>query len=807
MKKRLENQIQEIAQIINHIEDGDIDVDSLMGMDELLDLLSSKIKSTKLGNPLYGDVKRHEAERHEAIFIFDSSFKVYKYTGIFDHLFYPEKNEKLEVTDLLKIEDSELFSEQVKRLIETRKNQELETIIHSAQEIPLSATICLELISEKAGEELILAGVNFANTTLSDIKDYQQIVIENLPGIDVYLFDKEYRYVLAGGREKERFGLTNSYFAGKTLFEAFDEKVSKRLFPFYHKALNGEMADGEIRIEDQVYYIWATPVGNFNDQVVGGTAIVQNVTKDKEIELRLKKAKNDAQEAEKAKSTFLASMSHEIRTPLNAIVGFSEQLNNTQLNKKQEKFVRLINDSSEHLLSLVNEILVLFKLGMGKVFIDEIPFSLTRILNVIYNSFIIRANEKRLQFFIYIDPEIPETIVGDPFRIRQVIINLVSNALKYTDEGRVDLRCLLQKGGPDEVCVRFEVEDTGVGIAADLLPSIFDEFTQSSSQPDKKRKGVGLGLTICKKMVELMDGNIRVNSEEGKGSLFHFTIPFKKATGKEALDNETHFFLKENLLQGKKILFADDDEYNLLLAETVLTNWEADFKLARNGEEALDNLLATRYDIILLDIHMPKLTGVEVIQEVRKNKLNPNYKIKALAVTANVVKSDVKRYMDEGFDGYVLKPFKEHDLYNKICNVLKLGSSTGVLEEPEEMVVKQETGNEDQLDFDTHNLWVTANGDKMFFNKMIDTFLKNTTVMLENLELALSKEDWKAVGEIAHKGIPSFTYFSLARVVEKLKHLEDLALRSEEFDDVPSLCKDVVLLVNEVIKRAENAKL
>ena len=162
------------------------------------------------------------------------------------------------------------------------------------------------------------------------------------------------------------------------------------------------MADGEIRIEDQVYYIWATPVGNVYDEVVGGTAIVQNVTKDKEIELRLKKARNDAQEAEKAKSTFLASMSHEIRTPLNAIVGFSEQLNNTQLNKKQEKFVRLINDSSEHLLSLVNEILVLFKLGMGKVFIDEIPFSLTRILNVIYNSFIIRANEKRLQFFIFL---------------------------------------------------------------------------------------------------------------------------------------------------------------------------------------------------------------------------------------------------------------------------------------------------------------------------------------------------------------------------------------------------------------------
>ena len=803
MKKKLGKQIEEIAEIINQLEDGDFDVESLMELDELLDLLSNKIKSTKLGFPLSGQPVKLESVRHEAIFIFDTTYKVYKYTGIFDHLFYPGKSGALHISDLLKIEEQDVFSARIDRLLASRESQEFETIIRSTQGIPLAATISLELLSEKSGEELILAGVNFSNTTMTDIKNYQQIVIDNLPDIDVFLFDTDYRYVLAGGREKERFGLSNSYFAGKTLFEAFEEKVHKRLFPFYRKALSGEMADGEIRIGDQVYYIWATPVLNFYQEVVGGTAIVQNVTKDKEVEARLKKAKDDAQKADHAKSVFLANMSHEIRTPLNAIVGFAEQLANSELSKKQEDFVRFINDSSEHLLSLVNEILILFKLGMGKVHIDHIAFNMTQVLNVIYNSFIIRANEKKLQLSVQIDPKIPDTLVGDPFRLRQVVINLMSNALKYTDVGRVELRCILMKEDEQTLVLRFEVEDTGMGISPELKPVIFDEFTQSSANLDKKRKGAGLGLTICKKLVELMGGQIEVESEEGRGSLFAVSLPFQKASEQERAEHDSHYSLRENLLEGKKILFADDDEYNLLLAETVLSNWNADFRLARNGEEAYNLLLLNHYDIVLLDIHMPKMNGMEVIQEIRKNTTSPNHKTKALAVTANVLKSDLKIYMHHGFNGYVLKPFKERELYNKICNVLQLisghvGQEDAPISDPAKSVKNQA--------FDTENLWLTSNGDREFFNKMIDTFVRNSNNLKSDFIMALKNENWSDLGEKAHRAIPSFKFFGLSDLVEQLENIENLALRDKSFSSLSDRVRQVLVLVEEAIKQAEQVQ-
>ncbi|WP_299582825.1 PAS domain-containing hybrid sensor histidine kinase/response regulator [uncultured Sunxiuqinia sp.] len=803
MKKKLEKQIEEIAGIISQLDHQDIDVESLMELDDLLELLSNKIKSTKLGYPLTRESQNLDSVRHEAIFIFDRRYTVFRYTGIFDHLFYPTRSGSLQLFDLLKVERQELFKEKVDRLLSSKENQEFETIINSAQGIPLAANISLELLAEAGGDELIMGGVNFSNTTMTDIKNYQQIVIENLPDIDVYLFDSDYRYVLAGGREKERFGLTNSYFAGKTLFEAFDEKIHKRLFPFYHKALSGEMGDGEIRIEDQVYYIWATPVRNFNGQVVGGTAIVQNVTKDKEVEMRLKKAKDDAQKADQAKSVFLANMSHEIRTPLNAIIGFAEQLGNTELTKQQEDFIRFISDSSEHLLSLVNEILILFKLGMGKVYIEKIPFNLTSELNVIYNLFIIKANEKKLRLSVQIDPQIPETLIGDPFRLRQVMINLMSNALKYTDEGVVELRCLLVEEEPRSVKLRFEVEDTGMGISRDLQPVIFEEFTQSSANLDKKRKGAGLGLTICKKLIELMNGQIQVSSEPGAGSLFSVTLPLQKARKEDEAERESHYSLRDNQLEGKKILFADDDEYNLLLAETVLSNWKADYELARNGKEAASLLHASAYDIVLLDIHMPHKNGLEVVSEIRNDARNPNFDTKVLAVTANVLKSDINLYMDHGFDGYVLKPFKETELYNKICNILQLTRNEA---RPLQVNAPEDTLSPLEDRFSTDSLWQTSNGDEAFFNKMIDTFEKNSHRFAVGFEKALNEQAWQRLGESAHRAIPSFKFFGLNRLVKQLEELEDLALREQAYQKLPDKTKEVIGKLQDVRQEARKAR-
>ena len=802
MKKQLEKQIEQIAGVIKHLEEGEIDVDSLLQLDEMLDVLSNKIKSTKLGNPLHDQPRFLEPVRHEGILIFDLSYKVYKYTAVFDHLFYPRKEGAIQVSDLLQFDEPDRFLQAVNLLLTTKKNQEFESSIHSAQGIPLEAKVSLELISDKKGKEMILAGVSFKNTTMTDIHNYQQIVIENLPDIDVFLFDTQYRYVLAGGREKERFGLSNSYFAGKTLFEAFEEKVHKRLFPFYRKALNGEMADGELRINDQVYYIWATPVRNFYDEVIGGTAIIQNVTKDKEVEQRLKKAKDDAQRADHAKSVFLARMSHEIRTPLNAIIGFTEQLGKSKLNQQQSDFIHFISESSEYLLSLVNEILILFKLGMGKVHIDHIPFSLEHVLNVLYNSFIIKANEKNINLSVKVDSEIPDTLIGDPFRLRQVLINLLSNALKYTDEGSIEISCLIEEKEARKFLLRFDVKDTGIGMDPEVMSTIFDEFTQLNTHMEKKGKGAGLGLTICKQLVELMGGYIQVKSEPNKGSLFSVFISYSKATKKQKVEKESHYSLNENLLKGKKILFADDDEYNLLLAKTILQNWNVDYQLATDGEEAIQKLNQNKFDIVLLDIHMPKISGLEVARLVRTDAKNPNQEVKMLAVTANVLKSDIKIYMDGGFDDHVLKPFMEEELYNKICNLLQITRSDLSITKTKRMGTVT-TGQKDT--FDTQNLRITANGDQEFYMKMIRTFIQNSKEITQSIGRALDEQNWVELGEKAHRAIPSFQYFGLYSTVGKLSQLEDLALREKQYTEIPDKAKLLLTEIDEILIQAKEA--
>jgi CheY-like chemotaxis protein/anti-sigma regulatory factor (Ser/Thr protein kinase) len=377
----------------------------------------------------------------------------------------------------------------------------------------------------------------------------------------------------------------------------------------------------------------------------------------------------------------------------------------------------------------------------------------------------------------------------------------MSNAVKYTDSGKISLRCFLG-GTKKKLKVRFEVEDTGSGIAPEMLPFIFDEFSQSNIQLDKKRKGAGLGLTICKNLVELMGGEVQVKSEPGKGSLFTVVLPFEKAHEKETVEDESHYLLEENLLKGKKILFADDDEYNLLLAETILQNWQADFHLATDGEEARDLLLKNKYDIGLLDIHMPKMNGLEVVNEIRKHPENPNARLKMLAVTANVLKSDVKTYLDSGFDGYVLKPFKEWELYNKICNMLQISNQRQNKLEPQPSKPRE---SRDANLFDTQALLSTANGDKGFYHKMIETFIRNSKDISQQISLSLEHEKWGDLGEKAHRAIPSFKYFGLGHTVEKLIQLEDLALRKKAFHEIPFRAKILLGEIDEIIKQAEKA--
>ena len=441
MKEYLRSHLEQITKLIDGLKRDNVDVSRLSELDKSLELLSHKIKTIRLETSgELAETYKHTIKQ-DAVVYYNYNFEVQRYAGTFENIFGKRELDSLpHLNEFFEPKQFKLLREKTELLLQSNTPQSFDTEIVSSNDILLPVNVLLEKVNICDGPKIVAAGLIFYEQTPADLKDYQDILIENLPDIDVYLFDTRFRHVLAGGREKEKMKLTNADFTGRTLFEVYDEKTQKRLFPFYKNALEGKLSEGEIRIKKQIYFVSATPVFNYRNQVVGGALIAQNVTKEKEVERNLIKAKKEAEEADKAKSVFLANMSHEIRTPLNAIIGFTELLEKTELTSNQKKFGELISQSSEHLLSVVNEILFLFKLGMGKIFIEKVPFNVPDLIQNVHGSLLLQADEKKLDFTWQIQKDVPEILIGDPYRIKQILINLASNAIKFTDRGTVNIQ-------------------------------------------------------------------------------------------------------------------------------------------------------------------------------------------------------------------------------------------------------------------------------------------------------------------------------------------------------------------------------
>lgn len=805
MNEYLNRQLDQISKLISGLKGTQVDLEKLTELDRSLEMLSHRIKTARLEELTDLVDSTAHGLKQDAVFYYNRQFQVVRFVGSFENIFSSRKNEILpEVNAFFTPENFEDFKNRTEILLETGEPQSFHSEIVSQNGLMLPVHFLLEKITFGNGKESVSAGMVFSRQTPSDLEDYREILIENLPGMDVYLFDIKFRHVLAGGREKERLGITNADFTGRTLFEVFDEKTQKRLFPFYRNALDGKISEGEVRIKNRIYFISATPVQGIEGDVVGGALISLDVTKEKEIEKKLIKAKRQAEEADKAKSVFLASMSHEIRTPLNAIIGFTGLLNKTDLSPKQKKFSLLIRQSSEHLLSVVNEILFVFKLGMGRVYIEKVPFNAHELVRNVYESLLFRANESNLEFEYNIDRNVPEVLLGDPFRMKQILINLAGNAIKFTDTGKVSIQVFPEKDTRKLVYIRFEVEDTGIGIPKEDLNSVFDEFAQSQMGNEKKRKGAGLGLTIVKKLVDLLNGRLHVESTPGVGSKFTVVIPFEKTDTEVTIQTDKDYGVNFDLLEGKRILFADDDEHNILLGESILKDWNVTFELAYDGTEALEILKSESFDIVLLDIHMPGFSGVEVMKKVKEDRNNPNHQTKMLAVTANILENDIQKYMESGFDGYILKPFREEELYNKICNLLNL-------EHPASGKVIF-SGGKPELPgfsgvFDTSLLMKSANGDFSFFNQMIDTFIAGAKDTSESFRKGVQAKTWKEIGKKAHKALPSFRYFGLVQLVNNLIKIEELTLHGKQGEPLEELALSTADEIDKVIQLAENVKI
>ena len=410
-------------------------------------------------------------------------------------------------------------------------------------------------------------------------------------------------------------------------------------------------------------------VGAFLFVVIILLMVNKDITQHKTTQRKLIAAIAEAQQARKMQEQFLANMSHEIRTPMNGIKGMTDLLLETPLTEKQQDMAGMIKRSLNTLLVVINDILDFSKIKAGKLHIEKIDLSIREVLNSTRSLFAHPLHSKGLQLQIAVDPSIPDCLIGDPHRLNQILNNLLSNAIKFTNKGVININVHMQEQTADTMMVCFKITDTGVGIPEESIGYIFDSFSQAGQDTSRRFGGTGLGLTICKQLLQLQGGDISVTSTVGKGSAFQFYLPYG-LTDKQAPDAPAPTGTQEynNLLAGKNVLVAEDNEINQKLIEFVLRKAGGAVTIASNGEEAVQHLQQGKtYDLIIMDLQMPKMDGYATTYYIR-HQLRLTTPI--IAMTATAMKDEQWQCLHAGMNEYMTKPFEFAELYKRIVQLV-----------------------------------------------------------------------------------------------------------------------------------------
>lgn len=642
-----------------------------------------------------------------------------------------------------------------------------------------------------SGED-ITGYLNYQRELKKDINLYH-ILANSIPEINLFLFDKKLRFIIAEGNEMKNHGLASDAFVDRTVYEIGDQTLKHILIPLFNSAVSGKEISSEFKYNNYEYLIRVIPLKSNKHHIYGGIAITQNITEIRKTEEKLKKSREISEKANRAKSEFLARVSHEIRTPLNAILGFSEQLMQTDLNKLQKDYVSIIDKSSEHLLSLINDILVISKIEASKIIFDKLPFKIEYVVNYVYQSLATKADDKKLSFTYKIDENLNQVLIGDSFRLQQILINILNNAIKFTHKGFVELKCKMKSETKNRVEVLFEVSDSGIGISPEKLTTIFEQFKQADASITMKYGGTGLGLTISKNLIEMQKGSLSVSSKKGKGTIFTFIIPYKKGKETDIVHYEMHN-VDSTKLRNKKVLLVDDDSINLLLGKTILEKFRCRIDIAANGNEAKKKLRHKKFDIILLDIHLPDISGLDVTRYLRDEKQNNSTKI--IAVTAAAMKDDIQGYFRVGINDFLIKPFREINLFNKMCEVLNIEHRN--YEHPKAEIILKEEVNIGL--YDLSDLERMANYNKDIIKTMLKTFIENSESAIKLFHKYLKDNNWQEIGETAHRILPSYRHLKVENLVTDLFEIKEKALINPDYKEIPVKISKTIDEMNSVVR-------
>lgn len=397
----------------------------------------------------------------------------------------------------------------------------------------------------------------------------------------------------------------------------------------------------------------------------------QSLKKVNKMLVELTAAKKELEESMKVKAQFMANMSHEIRTPMNAVIGFTELLLKTELSQEQKQYIEAVKTSGKNLLVIINDILDFSKIESGKLEFENIKFSLSQVISTVTELMLAKAGEKNIRLSTKIDQKIPDQLIGDPTRLNQILLNLVGNAIKFTNQGEVKITIELLSEATNVEELKFSVTDTGIGIPEDKLKSLFKAFTQVSNETTRKYGGTGLGLAIAKQLVEMQNGSISVKSKVAEGSTFSFILKFKKNEKPESGSNKVVAKLDFKKLEGSTVLLVEDNLLNQILAKKVLTDWKLKVEVAENGLVAIDKLKKNNFDLILMDIQMPEMDGYDATKYIREKLTSPKSETPIIAMTAHALAGEAEKCIKAGMDDYISKPFDTQALYLKIDAALK----------------------------------------------------------------------------------------------------------------------------------------
>lgn len=539
--------------------------------------------------------------------------------------------------------------------------------------------------------------------------------------------------------------------------------------------------------------ISGAPYYNEKNEVAGTVGIHLDITQRKLMEEELKQAKSLAENSLKSKDLFVANISHEIRTPLNAIMGMSQLLEQGILNQKQHQFVQAISKSSENLLMIVNDLLDFSKLEAGKMDLAPGSHNIYETITDVANLWEYKIEEKNIDFSKNI--HIPQkNFLYDATRLNGILSNLLHNALKFTEKGMISLHVEMVKEFKTKSVFLFKIQDTGIGISESQLAQIFESFVQAEPGIARKYGGTGLGLSISRNLIELMGSQLKVSSQLNVGTTFEFELTLEKQSDDNSA--KTQETLEVELFKDLNVLLVEDNQFNQIMAHSILENWNINVVIANNGKEAIDQIQVQQFDLILMDIQMPVMDGIQCSWKIRHDFQSTT---PILALTANAMPNDVKKYLDVGMNGFVLKPFRQHELYLSIKNVLfpNINEGNQVANNANEKIKSMYS---DEI-CDLSNLTKNCLGNEAFIRRMITVAIQEIGSNIIKLEDHLNANESTEIKSIAHSLKPTIQNVANAQAFELVRSVE-LGEPNETWKmNVTVLISQLDLLKNELIKR------